>query len=223
MGIALAIAFYASAAIFLWKVIWRFLIWLRAGSPAPQSAGRERRGLLAAVLDVVFLTRLFKANAGLWWGEWFFHVSFVFVFARHLVYFFDPVPGWVEVLQPFGVAAGYVLPVSLLYIFVWRFAVEKREYFSRYNLFITLMLLALAITGLLLRLVWRVDLVDVKRFVMGTLIFGPAPDLPGNLLFLVHFILFLVVLPALPSHILTAPVTILEARRREEERPLHGA
>lgn len=222
MGIALAIAFYASAAIFLWKAIWRFVIWFRAGSPEPQAAEREARGLLAAALDIVFLTRLFKANAGLWWGEWFFHVSFVLVFARHLAFFFDPVPGWVAWLQPFGVAAGYVLPLSLLYIFVWRFAVEKSEYFSRYNLFLTIVLLALAVTGLALRLLWHVDLVDVKEYMMGALAFSPAAELPGNWLFIVHLILFLVLLPALPTHIFTAPVTLLEARRREEERPLHG-
>jgi nitrate reductase gamma subunit len=222
MGIALAIAFYASAAIFLWKVIWRFIIWLRAGSPEPRAAGRPGRGFFEAAVDIVFLTRLFRVNAGLWWGEWLFHVSFVVVFARHLVFFFDPVPGWVAALQPFGVAAGYVLPVSLVYIFVWRFAVEKREYFSRYNLFLTLVLLALALTGLMLRLLWRVDLVDVKVYMAGVLAFGPAAELPGGWLLLLHLILFLVLLPALPTHIFTAPLTLLEARRREGDRPLHG-
>ncbi len=130
-------------------------------------------------------------------------------------------PGWVAALQSLGVVAGYVLPASLLYIFVWRFAVERRKYVSYYNLFLTLMLLAVSVTGLLLRHTLRVDLVGIKEFIISVLVFRPVAELPGNWLFLVHFILVLVVVPALPSHIFTAPVTLLEARRREEERPLH--
>ncbi len=220
MGTALAIAFYASGAVFLWKVIWRFILWASAEGGSP-GTGEEKRGFISALLDIVFLSRLLKVNPGLWWGEWFFHVSFVLVVIRHLVFFFDPVPGWVAALQSLGVVAGYVLPASLLYIFVWRFAVERRKYVSYYNLFLTLMLLAVSVTGLLLRHTLRVDLVGIKEFIISVLVFRPVAELPGNWLFLVHFILVLVVVPALPSHIFTAPVTLLEARRREEERPLH--
>ncbi len=220
MGTALAIAFYASGAIFLWNVIWRFILWSRAESGSP-AASPEKRGLLSAVLDILFLSRLFKVNAGLWWGEWFFHVSFVLVIIRHLVYFFNPVPRWIAALQTLGVVAGYVLPASLLYIFFWRFAVERRKYVSLYNVFLTLMLLAVSVSGLLLRHILRVDLVKIKEFMMSVLVFEPAAEFPGNWLFLVHFVLVLVVVPLLPSHIFTAPVTLLEARRREEERPLH--
>ncbi len=220
MGIALAIAFYASGAVFLWRVVWRFILWARAAGGSP-GTGEGKRGLPSAVLDIVFLGRLFRVNAGLWWGEWFFHVSFVFVVIRHLVYFFNPVPGWVAALQSPGVVAGYVLPASLLYFFVWRFAVERMKYVSFYNLFLTLTLLAVSVSGLLLRHTMRVDLVEVKEFMISALVFRPVAEFPGNWLFLVHFVLVLVVVPALPTHIFSAPVTILEARRREEERPLH--
>jgi len=218
MGIALVIAFYISGAIFLWKTVWRFVLWGRAVSETPPSG---RSGLASGVLDVVFLGRLHNVNPGLWWGEWFFHVSFVLVLLRHLVYFFNPVPSWVAAIQPYGVVAGYVLPASLLYIFIWRFAVERREYLSYYNLFLTLMLLAISVSGLVLRLVVRTDLVSAKEFVMGALTFMPVRELPGNWLFLLHLVLVLALVPLLPTHIFTAPFTLLEARRREEERPLH--
>jgi hypothetical protein len=83
------------------------------------------------------------------------------------------------------------------------------------------MLVAVSISGLVIRHAMRTDLVEVKKFIMGAVTFMPVADLPGNWVFLMHFILVLVLVPLLPLHIFTAPFTLLEARRREEERPLY--
>ena len=44
--------------------------------------------------------------------------------------------------------------------------------------------------------------------------FSPAP-LPESLLFTLHFVLVLVLVPLLPTHIFTAPLVMYEARKRD--------
>ena len=61
---------------------------------------------------------------------------------------------------------------------------------------------------------FKPDLVGVKLFVLGILAVNPAP-LPASALFLAHVVLVLVLVVFLPSHILTAPLVMLEARKRD--------
>jgi hypothetical protein len=55
----------------------------------------------------------------------------------------------------------------------------------------------------------------VKLFALGILSVHPS-GLPGSLLFVVHFALALVLVPLLPTHIFTAPLVMMEARKREQ-------
>jgi hypothetical protein len=54
----------------------------------------------------------------------------------------------------------------------------------------------------------------VKLFAVGILSFAPAP-MPGGVLFPMHLVLVLVLVALLPTHIVTAPLVMLEARRRD--------
>jgi len=66
----------------------------------------------------------------------------------------------------------------------------------------------------LMHALFKPDLVGVKVFVLGMLSFTPAP-LPGGALFLTHVVLVLVVVALVPTHIVTAPLVMLAARRRD--------
>jgi hypothetical protein len=59
------------------------------------------------------------------------------------------------------------------------------------------------------------DLVDVKLFIFGIISLAPAA-VPRSVLFMIHFILVLVLISFLPTHIFTAPIIMLEARKREQ-------
>lgn len=164
--------------------------------------------------DIVFLTRLLKANDVLWIGEWLFHVSFFFVTVRHLRYFLEPVPACIAFLQTAGIIAGYLLPFTLLYILVVKLVLE-RAYVSSYNFFLLCLIFLLSATGLAMKLFLRVDIVAVKFFVQGFLRFSPEAA-PGSLLFAAHVLLSLLLLLYLPTHLFTAPFTMLDARERED-------
>jgi nitrate reductase gamma subunit len=216
MGTVLILAGYVSVLAFMWRVIWRLLLWAKSRNP-PQIARKTTfASVFLAVIDILMLRRLFLVNKGMWIGEWVFHACFVLVVMGHMKYFFYTVPDVITFMQPLGVFAGYVLPASLLYILVYRFAVERARYFSSYNLFLTLTLLLIGITGVLMRTAYRADVVDVKEFILGGLALSPAA-VPESSLFIVHFVLVIVLVPFLPSHIFTAPLIAFDSEKREEE------
>lgn len=215
MGYVLSIAVYFVFALILFRLLARITLWLKAPPEPEMDQDEGCASVFMAFIDVLFLRRLFLVNKTLWIGEWAFHVSFVFVVLRHLRYATQPVPECIFFLQPLGVFAGYVLPVSLLYILIYRLLTPDR-YRSAYNLFLTVILLFTGLTGILLHTVLRTDLLAVKAFTVSTLVFSPKAA-PGDVLFIIHMVLALIFLLWLPSHIMAAPITAYGVRRRDEE------
>jgi len=193
---------------------------LRASGSASFSPAFLRRVpasvYLSTILDILFFRRIFSSSKVLWIGSWVFHLSFFFVALRHVRYFFPSLPGCLIFLQPVGVAAGYLLPLSLLYLLVLRTVQKKDRYASSYNYIISVMLFLISATGVVMRTYFRPDLISVKQFALG--IFGLSSHvLPDSALFLFHLSLFLLLLPYLPAHIFAVPFVNLEANRRVEE------
>jgi nitrate reductase gamma subunit len=184
---------------------------IRNVSPVP---GLSCPAALKTGGDILFFIRLLETNDVLWAGEWLFHFSLLFVVIRHLRYGLYPVPGCVVQLQTAGKIAGYLLPAALLYVLVIKRAAEK-TYRPLYNLFLLVLLLSLCATGLLMGTAARVDIVGVKEFILGIMHFTPRA-LPASPLFLLHFTLFLLLILYLPTHIIAAPLIMLEARVRED-------
>jgi nitrate reductase gamma subunit len=178
--------------------------------------GRRFEIYMTMFLDIIFFRRLFVENKLLWIGSWTFHVSFFLVILGHLRYFIEPVPACIRVLQPLGVFAGYVLPLSLLFILVIRIASGRNKYVSYYNYFLLIMILLISLTGILLKKFYRTDLLAVKKYMLGILTFSPE-SLPPGLLFIIHFLLVLLLVPYLPFHFIFAPIVTMEARLRDEE------
>jgi len=217
MGLFLATCSYFAFGIFCWRVVWRFILRLRIGSETPTEVNDTCASWVTGIVDILFLRRLFRVNKGLWIGEWMFHVSFVLVFLRHLRYVLQPGGGGLGFIQPFGVAAGYALPFSLLYILLYRLVVERGRYVSAQNLFLTAMILLTGATGVLLRGYFGADVIQVKYFMLRLFALAPV-DPPADRFFAVHFMSAIVFLPFVPAHIFAAPLSLFEARQREEAR-----
>jgi nitrate reductase gamma subunit len=222
MRIILFLAAYIVYAAFWYRVVFHALVWLRAtgrydASPALKP-GQSARICAVSALDLLLFRKLFESGKVLWLGSWIFHVSFVFVILRHLRYFLSSVPACITFIQPAGVVAGYTLPASLFYLMLLRLLGRKRyvsKYVSYYNFFLLGLLFSISATGLVMHLYLVPDLPGVKEFILGILAFKPAP-VPGSVLFVIHFILVLFLVPYLPTHIFSAPLVIIEARKREE-------
>lgn len=215
---ALTAAAYIVAALFFLKVIWRFFLWHGTGETGQASRRGSHVSAVLWFLDMLFLRRLISTNALLWAGEWVFHASLVLVFFSHLRFFFHPAPEFFTLAVPLGKVAAYTLLASLTYILAFRlFALAfVRGYFtSGYNMFLTAALLLTSLTGYLLRHGYRTDLISVKEYILRGLAFRPV-EFPDSAMFAAHFALALLVVSAVPSHIFTAPLTLLDAGRRKE-------
>lgn len=218
MGTLLIIAAYGVYAAFWVRFFLHTLAWWRGRTEDPVASLPRRPSTIKTWVltarDVVLFWRLLKVNPALWFGEYVFHAAFLLVALRHLRYFLEPVPAWVWSLQLPGLVAGYVLPVSLVYILVVRLFSEKEKYSSSANMLLLSLLLAISGIGVLMHAFYKPDLVGVKLFALGMLSFTPEP-LPEGILLLLHLILVLVVIALVPTHIVTAPLVMLEARRRD--------
>jgi nitrate reductase gamma subunit len=220
IGIAIVAATYAVAAAFYVRLGVHALRWAETAWRAPAA---PRRGMAVTLrdsaggaLDVLLLRRLLAMNPLLWLGEWLFHASLLLVLIRHLRYFTEPVPGVVAGAQLLGWIAGFLLPIALLYVLAVRLLSRREPFSSRANLLVLLDLLGLAGTGLLLATRHRLDLAQVKGYALGIVTFHPAPP-PGDWLLASHLALVLALALYVPSHVFTAPLTLLDARRRDRE------
>jgi nitrate reductase gamma subunit len=218
MGTIVIIAAYGVYAAFWIRFFLHTLAWWRGRTEdrvvfLPKRPSTITTWVLT-VRDVVLFWRLLKVNPTLWFGEYMFHATFLLVTLRHLRYFMEPVPPWVWNLQLPGLIAGYVLPFSLVYILIVRSCSEREKYSSPANMLLLALLLAISGMGVLMHALFKPDLIGVKLFSLGILSFTPEP-LPGGALFPLHVALVLIVVALLPTHIVTAPLVMLEARRRD--------
>lgn len=220
----LAAAAYLAYLAFWLRGLWHAMLWLRSAHPAhPSGPGFSTPALVSGVLDLLFFRRLFIADKAAWFCSWAFHASVLLVLLCHLRYFMHPVPGIIGFLQPLGRTAGFALPCAALLLIVVRAFGGRDAYVSRANYAVLGLVVLVGATGVLMRLSGSADVVAAKAFAHGLFSFRPGSPPPGWL-FSVHFLAALAMVPALPTHIVAAPLVTIAARVREFELPmiLHG-
>jgi nitrate reductase gamma subunit len=219
VGLVLSVGFYACFFFFVVGYLLRMVTWVHQ-TPQWVSPGKALTLsiLLNALIDILLLRRLLRVNDVLWLGEWTFHASLVILFFRHLRYFLEPAPAFVAAMEIPARVAAWVLPASLLYIGALKLVIEKKPYISSYNFMLLGLMMISCVSGLVMKYSFPADLADIKHFTMGLVTFHAGIS-PGSLTFLFHFFIFLIILMSLPTHIFAAPLTMIEARQREDELP----
>jgi len=140
---------------------------------------------------------LFRTSTLLWLGAMAFHWSLLVIVVRHLRFFLEPVPSAVVVLQrldsifqnllPTVYISDIIILIALAYLFFRRIVYPQVKYLSLpSDYFILLGIAGIAISGVLMRLIYRVDLEQVKEWVMAMLRFQPMPPKGVNLVFYIH-------------------------------------
>jgi nitrate reductase gamma subunit len=152
---------------------------------------------------------IYKRNLYLWLGGLAFHWSLLIILIRHLRFFTEPVPSFVLVVQwldeifqnlmPVLYITDVVILIALLYLVLRRMTTPQVRYISLFSdYFAVLLLLGVATTGVLMRLIYKVDLVAVKGLIMKMLSFHPAPPEGIGLLFYIHLFLVCILVAYFP-------------------------
>ncbi|MCF8104952.1 MAG: sulfate reduction electron transfer complex DsrMKJOP subunit DsrM [Desulfohalobiaceae bacterium] len=145
------------------------------------------------ILEIVFFRSLFRntrvqlttgprlsygTTQWLWLGSLAFHASFFVILARHMRFFTEPTPlpfVWLDQLDgilQFGVPTMYlteiVILIALAYLFLRRVVAPQMRYISLpADYFPLFLILAVVISGILMRYFIRTDIITIKELTMG--------------------------------------------------------
>lgn len=136
----------------------------------------------------------------LWLGALAFHWALLTILLRHLRLLIEPVPGWIIDLEradtffQMGMPRLYLSDVILLgalaYLLVKRFRDPALRYISLFtDYFALFLLIAIAVSGVLMRYFVRADVFSVKQFALGLAVFHPAGPRALSPLFVTHLLL----------------------------------
>jgi nitrate reductase gamma subunit len=154
----------------------------------------------------------------LWVGALAFHYAFLTVLIRHLRLFTDPVPFFVtlvenvdsffrfEILYPsiqFGLPevylSGIVLLAAAAYLFSRRLFIRQVRYLSLASDYFPLFLIfGIALTGILMRYVAKIDVTAAKELTMGLVTFHPTIPAGVGAIFYIHLFFVSVLLAYFP-------------------------
>jgi nitrate reductase gamma subunit len=133
----------------------------------------------------------------LWFFGLMFHWSLLIVVLRHLRFFTEPIVPFVSKLSSLdgfleiGVPALYISDLALLagltFLFLRRVVIPQVRYISLFTDYFALLLIAgVAVTGLLMRHFFPVDLNELKTLAMGWVTFSPIVPKDVSIIFYIH-------------------------------------
>ena len=224
LTVVYALLFYAAAAMLAGGVAYH--IWLYARTPQPLKipttpAPTTGAGVVMRMFrEVTLFESLFKANKWIWLFGWVFHAALLLVLLRHLRYFTDPVWSGVALIQPFGVYAGFAMLAGLAGLWARRLLVDRVRYISSLSDHLMLaLLIAIAVSGLAMKYVAHTDIVALKAFFIGLMVFSWQP-LPSDSVLLIHLALVAALMMVFPmSKLLHAPGVFFSPTRNQVDNP----
>ena len=192
-------------------------------------------------LEVLFFRSLFRntrvellpdkekvsylADKTLWAAAMAFHWAMLIIILRHFRFFIVPVPAWVSALQsvdgffqvglPVYYVSTFLMVAGLTFLLARRFVDHKVRYISLpTDYFALYLLLGIALTGILMRHVEKVNVVQVKAAIAGWASFQPVAPVGVGLWYFAHVVLVSVLLVYFPfSKLLHAPGVFLSPTR----------
>jgi nitrate reductase gamma subunit len=154
----------------------------------------------------------------LWAGALAFHYAFLVVLIRHLRFFIEPVPFWVQLIEnvdsffrfeiiypvfKFGVPgvyiSGFILLAAVSYLFLRRLFVPQVKYISLASDYFPLFLIfGIALSGIFMRYFTKIDVTAAKELTMGLITFRPTIPEGVSAVFFVHVFFVSILLAYFP-------------------------
>lgn len=199
------------------------LSWIKQNKiDSPYTTGQV---IIRMLLEILLFRSLFKNTrtgfgAGqritykwviwLWLFALLFHYSFLVVVLRHLRFFTEPVPffisfleqidGFLQILLPNMFLSGFALLAGALLLLIRRVFLPKIAYLSRpADYFPLFLIIGIAVTGLMMRYLSKVDVVRIKELTMGLATFQPSiPEGSISGMFYVHLFFVSILVAYIP-------------------------
>jgi nitrate reductase gamma subunit len=142
----------------------------------------------------------YKSAKWLWLAAIVFHYTFLVVILRHLRFFTEPMPFFVPIIEkidgffqfflPTVYQSGLLLGAALTFLLLRRIIDPKLRYISLIaDYFPLFLILAIAKTGILMRYVFKADVVSIKELTMGLVSFHPTIPEGISVIFYIHIFL----------------------------------
>ncbi len=136
----------------------------------------------------------------LWAAGLAFHWSFLFIFLRHLRFFSEPIfffvpfletmDGLLQIGVPRLFMTDLVILAAVTFLFARRIVSPQVRYISLpADFFPLFLILAIALSGIFMRYITKVDIVSVKAFTMSLVSFNPTLPKGIGSVFYVHIFL----------------------------------
>jgi len=229
LSILYVVLFYAAIAVLVGGITNKVLQYKRVPAPLKipvTPAPLTRTGVAwRLTTEIVFFNSLFRATKWTWIFGWIFHAALLLAFFRHLRYVISPDSFlWpivsLQVVQSFGKYAGFAMVFGLLGLLGRRFFVDRVRYISSPSDYLMLLLIiAIAVSGLMMNYVVRTDIIQLKAFIMGLFLFD-WQNLPSDMILLVHLTLVLILSFIFPiSKLLHAPGLFFAPTRYQIDNP----
>ena len=151
----------------------------------------------------------YEMEKWLWLGAMAFHYSFLVVLIRHLRFFTEPVPFWVnltasldgflEVGLPGIMISGVLLLAAAVYLLLRRMLIPQMKYISLASDFFPLFLImGIAVSGIVMRYFSKTDVTAAKELAMGLVTFQPTVPAGVGSIFYIHLFFVSVLLAYFP-------------------------
>jgi len=152
---------------------------------------------------------IYGGNRWLWLGGLAFHWSLLIILIRHLRLFTEPVfrpslwisaiDGMLQLALPALFITDFIILAAVSYLVLRRLVSTRVRYISLASDYLALFLiLAVVISGILMRSFFKVDLVAVKELAISVITFRPAVPAGIGLPFYIHLLLISVLVAYFP-------------------------
>lgn len=224
LTIVYALLFYAATAILVIGLGYRISSYAKIPAPLKiptTPAPTTKPGVVLRLFrEVVFFESLFKGTKWTWLFSMMFHAGLALVLLRHVRYFQENVWLPIELIQPFGIYAGFAMTLGLIGLFMRRILVDRVRYISAPSDYLMLILLFLiGASGLGMKFVAHTDVIAVKNFFLGLMTFSWSP-LPADFALIVHLTLVAGLMIIFPfSKLLHVPGIFFSPSRNQVDNP----
>ena len=224
LSVFFGVLFWAATLVMVLGIAYKVFIYWKTPAPLkiPTTPAPLTKGgvWVRMFKEVVLFYSLFRANKLLWVLGILFHYALALIILRHVRYFQEDVWLIIDIVQPFGKYAGFLMVIALIGLLLRRILIDRIRYITAPSDRAMLgLLIMIGVSGLMMKFVSHTDILMVKTFFIGLRTFSFHP-LPADPVLIVHLTLVATLMLIFPiSKLMHAPGIFFSPTRNQVDNP----